>query len=138
MTDGEGGIGITEEDLFQIARYVEAFARKDFETVFLSHNLADTIWVSGASDPLGGKSFKVHIPATKYDINEFRKTGAVIHTPEFGSYAQLVDVKGGFSKEHRRYVERAVEDAIMEWASRKGYSVEIRSAESADRRGKHG
>lgn len=89
----------------KIAKYMGA----DFDEIFLSGNLRDTIKIERIQN-----GWRVEVPAQRYDIKKFKEEGAVVYTNK-GSYASAVDEYGGFSKEHVSYVERAINQAISEW-----------------------
>lgn len=99
-----------------ISRYI----KKDFAKVFLSGNLKNTVWVEHVNEvpsnvsPQHLKIHVTHIPAVRYDIGRYKKEGVIAYTPEKGSYAQEVDVYGGFSQKHKNYAENAIEKAIKE------------------------
>lgn len=105
---------------FKMKENISKYVKKDFEKIFLSGNLRDTLWVetiNGIPTNATAKHLKLHtthIPAIRYDIERFRKEGVIAHTPEKGSYAQSVDEYGGFSKTHKNYAENAIISAIKE------------------------
>lgn len=96
--------------------------KNDFKKIHLSGNLMDTVWVEDVRSPsilecefYGTKPQKmavIHIPAVRYDIKKYREEMVIEHHPEWGSYAQEVDVMGGFSHKHVGYVERAIYKAL--------------------------
>lgn len=90
--------------------------REEFQEKHLSGNLADTIRVEkyNGSDGIG---YDVVIPAETYDIKEFSKTGKIVYTYN-GSYASQVDVTGGFSKEHKDYINRCIDKSVREWLAK--------------------
>lgn len=100
------GEKISSYDLALIATYLYAELKDEFETVHLSMNLSDSIKIYHIGD-----SYKVYIDADRYNVAEYRRSGTIVHTGK-GSYAQAVDIKGGFSKKHISYVEKAIISAI--------------------------
>ena len=48
---------------------------------------------------------------------EFSKTGKIVYTYN-GSYASQVDVTGGFSKEHKDYINRCIDKSVREWLAK--------------------
>lgn len=100
--------------------------KENFKKVYLTHNLAKTINTEipkstsffyiyetvGIGLP-PTKILTIHIPAVRYDLDKWFKDHVVVHTPEKGSYAQEVNVKGGFSGLHRGYVEQAIISSIL-------------------------
>lgn len=96
-------------ELQMLAEKIKENIRKEFKEIHLSGSLMDTIRVEKI---LSG--FNVEIPAEIYDLNKYRSEGVVIYTGQ-GSYAQAVDVGGGFSGMHKNYVLNAIMDAIEDW-----------------------
>ena len=107
--------------LAELAMAVQSAAEKDFERIFLSGNLRDTMSVRAAGDG----AYELEIPAESYDIGEFRKTGVIVPLNDGTSYASEVDFSGGFSKTHIGYAERAVLDGIGQWAIKNKYRIRI-------------
>lgn len=102
--------------------------KRDFQKVHLSGNLMDTVTVEWLSSSqyhfLNGlietgeflekpqKVAIIHIPAVRYDLKRYREDMVIIHHPEWGSYAQEVNITGGFSGKHKGYVENAIYQAL--------------------------
>lgn len=102
--------------------------KRDFRKIHLSGNLMDTVTVEWFSSRLDHIIFGlvdpgeflekpvkvaiVHIPAVRYDLKRYREDMVVIHHPEWGSYAQEVNITGGFSGKHVGYVESAIYKAL--------------------------
>lgn len=102
--------------------------KRDFRKIHLSGNLMDTVtveWLSSPQDHIifglieAGEFLEkpvkvatVHIPAVRYDLKRYREDMVVIHHPEWGSYAQEVNITGGFSGKHIGYVENAIYKAL--------------------------
>ena len=95
--------------LQKLAEKIKEKIRNDFKEVHLSQNLMNTISVS--STPTG---FLIDIPAEIYDLAKYYKEGVVIYTGA-GSYAEDVDINGGFSGKHKDYIERAILESVREW-----------------------
>jgi hypothetical protein len=109
MTDGE---------LLVLVNCIKNRLRENFETIHLSGNLINTIEVRRTTF-----GFEIDIPAEMYDIPRFEKEGVIVYTGE-GSYAQAVDVSGGFSKKHKGYVEKAIQEGINDFIKAKNLKIE--------------
>lgn len=109
MTDGE---------LLVLVNFIKNRIRENFETIHLSENLINTIEVRRTT--LG---FEIDIPAEMYDIPRFESEGVIVYTGE-GSYAQEVDIVGGFSKKHKNYVEKAIQEGIDDFVKSKNLNIE--------------
>lgn len=110
--------------------------KENFKKVYLTHNLAKTIY-SEIENPINAfyiyenvsvwappsKLIAIHVPAVRYDLDKWYKDHVVVHTPEKGSYAQEVDIKGGFSGLHRGYVEQAIISSILPSIKSAGYGM---------------
>ena len=105
--------------LQKLAEKIKEKIRNDFKEVHLSQNLMNTISVS--STPTG---FLIDIPAEIYDLAKYYKEGVIIYTGA-GSYAEDVDINGGFSGKHKDYIERAILESVSEWLAEN----ELRSKE---------
>ena len=97
--------------LQKLAEKIKEKIRNDFKEVHLSQNLMNTISIS--STPTG---FLVDIPAEIYDLAKYYKEGVIIYTGA-GSYAEDVDINGGFSGKHKDYIERAILESVSEWVA---------------------
>lgn len=95
--------------LQKLAEKIKEKIRNDFKEVHLSQNLMNTISIS--STPTG---FLIDIPAEIYDLAKYYKEGVIIYTGA-GSYAEDVDINGGFSGKHKDYIERAILESVSEW-----------------------
>ena len=98
--------------------------KADFKEVHLTGNLAKTTWSETLMQPYGtnfidkdfakGKKVAVvHIPAVRYDIRKWYEESVLEFHPEWGSYAQAVNVTGGFSHYHVGYVEDAIVNNVL-------------------------
>lgn len=106
----------------KFAKETKKNIKNDFKKIHLSGNLMDTVWIEYVADPsildcdlYGTKPQKIaviHVPAVRYDIKKYREEMVIEHHPEWGSYAQEVNVLGGFSHKHVGYVERAIYKAL--------------------------
>jgi isopentenyl phosphate kinase len=112
---------ITDNDIQELARLIKTSIQNGFEVVHLSKNLMDTIEID-----LTAEGFLLTIPAEMYDIQKFRDKGVIVYSG-VGSYAQEVDVTGGFSGKHKNYVENAIQEAIIFWLNKLGLSGKVRS-----------
>lgn len=97
--------------LQKLAEKIKEKIRNDFKDVHLSQNLMNTISIS--STPTG---FLIDIPAEIYDLAKYYKEGVIIYTGA-GSYAEDVDINGGFSGKHKDYIERAILESVSEWVA---------------------
>lgn len=114
---------ITTEMKKRLADLISDAIKTDFEYVHLSGNLMDSIEIHTDlytyTDQKTGKLVKqervvVDIPAPTYNKAIFFKTGALVYNGK-GSYASTVNRTGGFSKQHKNYVERAIQTAVSVW-----------------------
>ena len=111
---------MTEFQLMSLAEKIKQRLKDDFKDTHLSGNLMETIEISH-----DGSGFLVKIPAKVYDILQFYKTGAIIYKEDKGSYAQEVNITGGFSGKHKGYVERAIDEAISDWIAENSFKCEV-------------
>lgn len=108
---------MTRGDLLDLANLIKENLKKDFEQVHLSGNLANTITI-GVSE----NGYYIDIPAQIYDIQKWLKQGVIVYT-EDGSYAQQVNIDGGFSGKHVGYVELSIKKSIEQWIKEKNINV---------------
>lgn len=111
---------VSENDKRLLADLIIYYIRKDFEIVHLSKNLVNTIRLEKTNN-----GYAVIIPAEMYDISQFRKKGVVVHNNK-GSYANEIDSSGGFSGQHKNYVDRAINSAIQNWLGRLRIKAEVK------------
>ena len=104
----------------QLAIAVQSNVYQDFALRHLSGNLMTTMRIEYGEDDA-----KVVIPAVRYDLKEWKRTKAIIYTPEKGSYANAVDIYGGFSKTHQNYADRAVFGALRSVLAIDGLEYDI-------------
>lgn len=100
---------LSSEQLSLLAEKIKNLLRLEFEEVHLSANLMNTIKVNQTA-----MGFEVDIPAEIYDLNYYYDKGVIVYNGK-GSYAQAVNVDGGFSGTHKGYVEYSIMMAIKEW-----------------------
>lgn len=113
----------SEESKRKLASFIAQRIVDDFELVHLSGNLMDTIRIENQKGTI-----RVIIPAIRYSIATFKQRGVIIYQEGLGSYAEEVNKRGGISKKHKGYVERALYDGINDWLSYlgiKAVSVEV-------------
>lgn len=91
----------------QLAENIKRKIAKDFSKVYLTHNLVDTMNVEARANQA-----TLHIPAIRYDFKEWNKNKVVVHHLEWGSYANQVNITGGFSTFHKNYIDYAIEEVI--------------------------
>lgn len=101
---------ITKEMKQKLAEMIVENIRANFRNKYVTKNLINTIRIY--SDSSG--NVMIDIPAEIYDIKEWKKNKAVVYSGG-GSYANLVNTTGGFSKTHTNYVEKAIDEAISQW-----------------------
>jgi hypothetical protein len=100
---------ISEAQLQDLANMIYDRIKGDFEWVFYSGNLRDTVEIKKVEN-----GFNIIVNADMYDIPIYNQTNVIVYTGE-GSYAEAVNKQGGFSKKHTRYIERAIQSAVMSW-----------------------
>lgn len=93
----------------ELALWIQANIQQEFADVHLSKNLMNTITIEKTD-----KGYRLTIPAQKYDIDKYRKEKVIIYTGK-GSYADEVDIVGGFSRKHKGYVDESIDLAIALW-----------------------
>ena len=108
---------ISSNDLLLLAEKIKKNIKEEFAVVHLSQNLINTIEVRRTTF-----GFEVEIPAEIYDLAKWYKEKVIVYTGG-GSYAQQVDVEGGFSKMHEGFVEDCIKKALKEWILEKKYKV---------------
>lgn len=104
-----------EKDL---AEKIAEELQNEFEMAHLSRNLMNTIVIRKTE-----KGYEVEIPAIRYNIEEFRRTGQIIYDQGNDSYAEEVNVTGGFSGTHIGYVDLAISMAIHRWKNDNGLDI---------------
>lgn len=100
---------VSANDVQLLADLIDDGIQADFMLIHLSANLMETIEIEVT--PIG---FNVIIPAEMYDIDLWMKKGAIVYKGT-GSYADEVDISGGWSGSHIGYVDRAIDSAIIRW-----------------------
>lgn len=109
-----------EKELELLSNIILRKLNEEFDLKHLSGNLIRTIRVESSSDEI-----KIHIPAEIYDMLEYSKRGVVIPTGE-GSYASKLDIEGSSytignkkysPRNHIGYINKIINDSIMEWTS---------------------
>lgn len=84
--------------------------KENFKVKHITLNLVNTIQIQFNEDG----NFIIDIPAEIYDLKLWNEKKAIVYTGT-GSYANLVNKKGGFSGTHKNYVETAIDKAISQW-----------------------
>lgn len=89
----------------------------------LSGNLVNTMKVGGSR-----YYAKVLIPARRYNMRRFIRTGEIHYYPGDGSYASQLDISGSnvgnvHLGNHVGYVKKAIMQAIPTWAQYEGIEV---------------
>ena len=103
----------------RLAELIVERIKANFQNKFISQNLINTISIYETEN-----GWAVDIPAECYDITEFNKKGVVVYNGK-GSYAQAVNKSGGFSKSHKNYVEKAINEAIAIWKNEQGIKGKV-------------
>lgn len=101
-------MNIEKGDLVKLANTIREEIAKNFENKKLSGNLVKTIKIIVNPD-----NVQVFIPAEKYDINYYREKKIIRR--KAGSYAYEVNRSGGFSGQHKGYIEKSIKLAIDRW-----------------------
>lgn len=109
------------EDKMKIASYIREEIDKEFSEYFVSRNLVDTIEIYDELSWDGSKCAIVSIPAEIYDYHIWKNHRAIIYTNE-GSYASEVNERGGYSKRHVDYIDKAIERAIERWSQESDFA----------------
>lgn len=104
-----------DKEKLKLARIIVKNLKAEFSVFHLSGNLANTITITKYSSE-SQSGYDINIPAEIYDIPLYRRKGVVVHTGT-GSYANEVDLSGGFSGRHKNYVDRCIQASIQEWLS---------------------
>lgn len=93
----------------EIAQAIRNNIYEDFALRHLSGNLMNTIEIIHNEEDA-----RVRVPAIRYDLKEWNRSETIIYTPQEGSYANAVDIHGGFSRTHQNYADRAIIKAVRE------------------------
>ena len=101
---------LEKEDKALLVQLIISNIEANFATKYISKNLIKTIKVEFKDNG----DFFIDIPAQIYDLNLWKDKKAVVYTGK-GSYANLVNKTGGFSKTHKNYIEIAIDNAIAQW-----------------------
>ena len=123
---------VSDIDLEILAGLIVTNIKQDFALKHLSNNLVNSITVQKTETGI-----TIVIPAEIYDIYEYMSKGVIIRKGS-GSYASQLDIEGskiGRSNRHQRnhkgYVEMAINNALDEWASIMEDRYKIQSGEKA-------
>lgn len=100
---------ISRADLLQLANLIKEEIEAEFEYLHLTHNLVDTMKIIPSEN-----GYYIDIPADMYDINAWYEKGLILYTGE-GSYAQEVNISGGFSTKHKGFIEDCIKSAIQDF-----------------------
>lgn len=105
---------ITDEMLKTLADIILEEIQRDFEIVYLSGNLRDTIDIERTAE-----GFRIVVNAKMYDVLQYRQNKTIVYTGQ-GSYAEEVNKTGGFSGKHVGYIEDAIHSGIRTWMNKYG------------------
>lgn len=110
-----------KELLRQAASAALQLVYQDFAMRHLSGNLMRTLELSYTDEWA-----RLRIPAVSYDLGKWGREKVVVYEPWRGSYAEKVNVGGGFSHTHQQYAERAAIGAVRVTmgANEMRYSIE--------------
>ena len=109
---------IDNNDALQLANYFKEFlVNVEYADVHLTYQLATMSRVVINDD---GTSVQINAPT--YDVGQYREKGVIIHDNK-GSYASANDTEGGFSGEHKDYIQRAIEYSIEKFLKSKGIDI---------------
>lgn len=103
----------------QLAEAIKTSIYDEFTQKHLSGNLMSTMAIAENEDDV-----QLRIPAVRYDLKEWNKNKAVVYHQEWGSYANAVDISGGFSRTHQSYVDRAITKSIYQVVGMLGLDFE--------------
>lgn len=106
-----------EEMKLTLSRYILEEIRKEFDLKHLSGNLARTMKITNRNG-----NVSIEIPADKYDINIYKKTGTIVYKGH-GSYADKLNQYGSMYGNHKGFVDRAVDAAIKRWKIHYGLNI---------------
>lgn len=101
---------LQKEDKELLAQLIIRNIEANFAVKHISKNLIKTIKVEFKDNG----DFFIDIPAQIYDLKLWNEKKAIVYSGK-GSYANLVNKTGGFSKTHKNYVEIAIDNAIVQW-----------------------
>lgn len=113
---------LTVEDLKELGYYIKEAIQEEFRFIHLSGNLANTVKI----EIVDNKKVKVVIPAETYNLAEYRKNKVIVHDHK-GSYADIVNKTGGFSKTHQNFVDRCTQTGLQKWLATKNEKVKVES-----------
>ncbi|MBR6515947.1 MAG: hypothetical protein IKT40_03735 [Bacilli bacterium] len=108
---------IDKESKANLMNYIKENIEKNFSDKYITHNLINTIKIIPTET-----GFKLEIPAKMYDFKEWNKNKVIVPYGN-GSYAQRVNKTGGFSGEHKNYIEKAINEAIHRWLKENNYKL---------------
>lgn len=110
--------GLDEKQV--LAEYIVEELQNEFKQIHYSGNLAATIIIEETED-----GWRVEIPAQVYDLKFYNQYKA-IWPKGTNSYANEVDITGGFSGKHKGYVDRCIANAISKWQQFFQLTVKVR------------
>lgn len=103
-----------------IAQAIKNYIYEDFALRHVSGNLMNTLEIIHNED-----NAQVRVPAVHYDHKEWKKNQTIIYTPQEGSYANQVDITGGWSRTHQSYIDRAIMASVREVCALSDLSYDI-------------
>lgn len=101
---------LQKEDKELLAQLIISNIEANFAVKHISKNLIKTIKVEFKDNG----DFYLDIPAQIYDLKLWNEKKAIVYSGK-GSYANLVNKTGGYSRTHKNYVEIAIDNAIAQW-----------------------
>ena len=118
---------VSYEDLEKLASIIMKKIEEEFAVKKMSGNLVRTVEIKASAD-----SIEISIPAPTYNMLEFQRRGAIVHTYH-GSYASKLDKEGSeffvypngehkgshkiYPRNHIGFVDRVIREAVDEWTA---------------------
>lgn len=112
----------TDERKEKLANLIVKELEKEFENIHLSKNLVNTIKIYKDVD-----KWVVEIPAVMYDFKTYFSKGVIVPYNGDNSYAELINQTGGFSKQHKNYVEKCINEAVRQWITAENLKAKVRN-----------
>lgn len=94
----------------ELANCIVDAIKDEFKNAHLSGNLVNTIKII-----VKGTDVSIFIPATKYNMTEYKRSG-IIKYYNRGSYANIINDFGN----HKGWVERCINNGMSKWLAQQG------------------
>lgn len=111
---------ITMEMKRKLAGLIVEEIRKEFQHVYLSKNLLNSIYIYQMSDKV-----IIDIDPKKYYISLYQQKGILKFIDNKSSYASEIDKTGGISGKHKDYVNECINIGIQKWI--KLYNIDAKT-----------